>query len=382
MAAIAILATLATGCRSEQPPPNIVGPQAVRIRGPIHTDATSIVDATGAAVRFNGVGVRDYVEVGPDAGCVNTPSPREVRDIAGWGFNSVRIPLAWANLEPDPPAKASDGTLTHAWNATYLSNLDGFVDQLTARGVAVFFTIHNKFGSNTDKGACNLSSMPTWMYPQGIDDGAAARCDFLEGVTQPGAPQSVWDGYAAVWAMLAERYADDPQVVGADMVNEPYASGPCGPGDTRLPELYQEVGTAIRHANPDMALIFEDSPPGQALAGKFQMQQPPPFPNVVYSYHLYQPNWDPDGKAVNDAYMARAQAWDVPLLVGEFNAFGYSAPGAGYDDRWAEDAAAALAYWRRNDVGWMAWAYSGGNHLINRDGSPRADLISAFQRGF
>ena len=42
------------------------------------------------------------------------------------------------------------------------------------------------------------------------------------------------------------------------------------------------------------------------------------------------------------------------LLVGEFNAFGYAAPGAGYDGNWAGDTAAAVQYWRQRGVSWMA----------------------------
>jgi hypothetical protein len=380
-----VVALAASACHSAPPTPtpNLIGPKAVRIHGPIHTKGTTIVDATGQTVRFNGIGVRDYVTVGDaSSSCVSTPSAAEKRDIVAWGFNSVRIPLAWANLEPTAPTAASDGTLTHAWNAAYLSNLDGFVKAMTSQGLAVFFTLHNKFGSNSDKGSCNLSSIPSWMYPQGIGDPGQAKCDFLQGTTQPGAPESIWDGYEAVWTMLSSRYANDAQVVAADLVNEPYPASPCGPTDTKLGDLYQRLGPAVRHQNPNLALILEDAPPRLAESGKFELDGPPSLPNVIYSYHLYQANWDPDGKAVNDAYWARAQAWNIPLLVGEFNAFGYAAPGGGYDQHWAADTAAALTYWKQNGISWMAWAYSGGNHLINHDGSPRADLVSAFQKGF
>jgi hypothetical protein len=389
VALLVALASIATACHSAPPPPKIIGPTAVRIHGPIHTQGPLIVDATGATVRFNGVGIRDYVSVGnagggvPSGGpCVTAPPQREVDDIVNWGFNSVRIPLAWANLEPTAPAAGPGGALTHAWDAAYLANLDGFVQRVTARGIAVFFTIHTKFGSSTDKGPCNLASLPSWMYPAGITDPAQARCDFLNGTTQPGAPETIWDGYEAMWTMLASRYASNLQVVAADLVNEPYPAAPCGPGATKLTALYGRLGATVRAADPNLALILEDAPPGLAMAGKFEIDEPPTTPDTIYSFHLYQANWEPDGKAVNDAYAARARTWNVPLLVGEFNAFGYAAPGAGYDSNWQADTQAAVSYWRGNAISWMAWAYSGGNHLVNKDGSPRADLISAFQKGF
>jgi endoglucanase len=383
IASLVLMAIVTAACHSTPPPPPIVGPMAVRIVGPIHTDGASIVDAAGRTVRFNGIGVRDYVTVGaPSANCVTDPPASEASNIAKWGFNSVRIPLAWADIEPTAPVAGPDGTLQHTWNTAYLANLDRFVQQVTSKGVAVFFTIHNKFGSNTDKGQCNLSSVPSWLYPQGAEDNGKARCEFLSGITQHGAPEPIWDGYAAVWSMLAERYKSNPQVVAADLVNEPFPIAPCNYATTKLADLYQKVGTAVQAANPHLALILEDTPPRLAEDGKFQIREKPTLPNVIYSYHLYQPNWDPDGKALNDAYAAQAAKWNVPLLVGEFNAFGYAAPGAGYDKNWQSDTVAALRYWRTTGVSWMAWAYSGGNHLVMSNGTPRADLISAFQRGY
>jgi hypothetical protein len=379
-APVALLALVATACHGA---PDLIGPKAVRIHGPIHTNGTAIVDVTGRTVRFNGVGVRDFVEVGaPGSGCVTAPPQDEAKNIADWGFNAVRIPLAWANLEPAAPTQAADGSLVHTWDATYLAYLDGFIHDLTSRGVAVVLTIHNKFGSNVEKGRCNLSSVPDWMYPGGRPDGAQARCDFLQGVTASGAPESIWDGYAAVWSMLVTRYANDPQVVAVDMVNEPYPAEPCSAADLKLADLYGVVGTAVRGANPAMALVFEDGPPRLAVTGTFELTDPPPFPNVIYSYHLYQPNWIPVGKSVNDTYWERAQGWGVPLLVGEFNAFGYAAPGGDYDPAWARDTLQALQYFRQTGISWMAWAYSGGNHLVEKDGTPRADIISTFQKGY
>lgn len=386
MATVALFATLAliaASCHGA-PSPNLNGPKAARIHPPIRTSGTRILDATGAAVRFNGVGVRDFVGVGPPGTrCVTTPSSKEVNDIVDWGFNSVRVPLAWVHLEPNTPLAGPGGSLTHAWDGEYLSSLDRFVDEVTSRGLAVIFTLHNQFGTNTTKPSpCHVTSMPPWLYPGGMGDPKVAKCEFLEGITRSGAPESIWEGYGAVWTMLAERYANDPLVLGADLANEPYAGGPCSQSDAKLSDLYQELGEAIRRVNPDMAIIFEDAPPGAAEQGDFEVQQPPSVPNTIYSYHMYQPNWDPVGQAVNEAYWRRAREWGIPLIVGEFNAFGYAAPGAGYQPDWRSQTLRALTFWKAQGISWMAWSYSGGNHLIEKDGSPRADLISAFQRGY
>jgi Cellulase (glycosyl hydrolase family 5) len=368
------------------PAPNLIGPKSVPIRGPIRTRGSAIVDATGRVVRLNGVGVRDFVAVGlPGVPCAGSPPPEEATNIADWGFNSVRIPLAWANLEPDKPTIGVGGALVHRWNTPFLDALDGFVHQITSLGIAVTFTMHLKFGGDTTKSPCNASTVPPWLLAppiSGNDEALRAGCDLLQGVTPPGAAEPMWQGLSAAWSMVVHRYAANAQVIGADMLNEPYPQGPCSPANVRVSELYRQLGGAIRRADPRIALIFEDVAPGQALHGKFELAAPPPFPNVIYSYHLYQPDWIPDGEAVHRAYLDRARSWHVPLLVGEFNAFGYAAPATGYDRNWASDTDQALAIWRREGVGWMAWAYGGGNHLVLSDGQPRADLITAFQKGF
>jgi len=230
---------------------------------------------------------------------------------------------------------------------------------------------------------CNTSGMPAWLYPAGVASPQDAKCAFLEGTTDPGAPEDIWAGFAAMWQMIGARYADVPTVVGLDMANEPYPPrGSCSPSQSRIQDLYAAVGRAIRSADPNVLLIFEDAGPGDVLAGQFELTSPPPFPNVVYSYHLYQPNWSIGGQ-LDQAFWRRAQAWGVPVLVGEFNAFGYAAPASPKQDpNWQADTLAAVRSWRARGVSWNIWAYSGGNHLIDSSGAPRADLISTLQQGY
>jgi hypothetical protein len=264
--------------------------------------------------------------------------------------------------------------------------MDSLVSLAKAKGLAVVFDLRQAFSaqvSSKPRNVCNTSGTPAWLYPGGSGSAQAAKCAFLEGTTPAGAPEDIWTGFAAMWHMVAARYADDPTVVGLDMVNEPYPPrGSCSPSQIRVQDLYAIVGRAIRSISPNVLLIFEDAGPGDALSGQFELTSPPPFPNVVYSYHLYQPNWSIGGQ-LDQAYWRRAQAWGVPVLVGEFNAFGYAAPGSPRQDpNWQADTLAAIGSWRARGVSWNIWAYSGGNHLVDTGGTPRADLISSLQQGF
>lgn len=59
-------------------------------------------------------------------------------DVRIWGFNSVRLNISWANLEPDPPNE--DGT--HNWNEEYLAALDQAIQSFADKGVAVILQMY------------------------------------------------------------------------------------------------------------------------------------------------------------------------------------------------------------------------------------------------
>ncbi len=373
---------IATSCHNA---PNIIGPRAVRIHGPIHTAGGRIIDSTGHVVPFNGVNVRNFVSDVGSTRCV-PPRPSEVAaNLAAWGFNSVRLPLAWSNIEPQPPVVQPDGTVVHRWNEAYLASLDAFINDVTGRGLAVILGgMHFRY-SLAPRGACHAASQPSWVDPAPSTDptaAAQARCDFLKGTTVTGPAGNTWDGFTAVWTMLAKRYASNPQVVAIDMVNEPFPAKVCPPSEERIGDLYQQIVAAVKQVNPSMAFVAEDSPPPLALAGTFVVNPPLRLDNTIYSYHLYQPNWQPKGASVNAAYWQRARVWGAPMLVGEFNAFGYAAHTAGSDPNWASDTTAALSTWRREGVSWIVSSYAGGNRIVDKGGAPRPDLISTFQQGF
>jgi hypothetical protein len=57
----------------------------------------------------------------------NAPGDEEWRQIDSSGFNSIRLPIAWANLEPEPPTLRGRA-VEHHWNEDYLRALDGIVE--------------------------------------------------------------------------------------------------------------------------------------------------------------------------------------------------------------------------------------------------------------
>ena len=365
-----------------------------RIRGWLHTEGTSIVDAAGRVVTFRGVDVsgmgHGWGSASPGAGADHCPSwtpppVSEVADVARSGFNVVRVSFSWSNLEPNPPAGGL-ASGRYRFNVAYLRALSEAVRSFTARGVAVILQMaqnnwspafHVPGRSGVMK--CGVG-MPAWLY--GVPSSAAqvrssstftidrARRRFFAD------RGDVQRAYAAAWAFVAGRFSRNHLVVGADMMNEPFTRGAFPTSDLHLDRLYDTVGSAIRAADPHLLLVFQDSqyhgPRSLALQG------PPALPDVVYTFHLYDPVWTPGGLAMTRTYLRRARTWNVPLWISEFDAFGYASP-SGTRVRWAVQLERMLRFCKENDVGWSEFAYARRWMLDPATGRLRAGLLPALR---
>jgi hypothetical protein len=308
------------------------------------------------------------------------PDSEELDNIESWGFNSVRLAVSWANLEPSPPVTGADGLPQHRYDQAYLQALDRTISGFTSGGVAVvlsmiqsqwspaFHDVPTPFGI-----ACQGEGMPAWLYPNATLDTqpSARRAFFLD-------EAGVQAGYVHAWRAVASRYAADPLVVGADMFNEPYTLGRFPISDLHLDRLYARLGSAIREADPDIVLIFQDS--NFHGPGTLALSAPPPFRNEVYEFHLYEPVWRPQGLDRAQVYTQRAAQWNVPLWLGEFDAFFYASR-LPPDPNWMSDTQDMLSYLREHGVGWALWQYSRGA-LLTPHGDPKPGLLEVLQSGF
>jgi hypothetical protein len=209
-----------------------------------------------------------------------------------------------------------------------------------------------------------------------------ARCAFFANETQPGVPlPSIQDGLVDVWRMVAARYAEDSTVVGADILNEPYIRARVGcenpVGD--LMNTLTKIGSAIQGSNGKLLLVFEDG--ATPKQGEFFLPSPPPLSNLVYSFHLYVSDLS-EGMPVYLAALDRARGWNVPLYVGEFNAFGGMTPRP--PPSWQRDTREFLRVLKRDRVGWSVWAYCcGANSLfVPRTDVLKPDVLPVLQSGF
>jgi hypothetical protein len=353
------------------------------ITGWLHTNPNSmnVYDSNGNVVHLQGVNV-DGLDFGtgsswrsPDSCGKGWSIPAtSFPDVASWGFNFVRIPISWENLEPAAPTLTTNGTWTHHWNTAYLNELDLVVNQFEAVHIAVIFDfaqvdVSAAFQQAPEKvqgGECEGWGNPTWLYP-GItsptsgQELATAMCNFFndQSVVGNAAPAPI-EAMEAAEGMLASRYANVATVVGIDMFNEPWFNSSCGSVTSEgelVTSFYTKMGRFIAQANPHLLLVFEDTPPGLMHTAPI-LNSPPSIANSVYEFHIYTSTWATAQPYVQ-AFLNNAKNWGVPVWLGEFDAFeaGCTGLNCSLDPNWQADTQALLGFCNSEGINWAYFSY-------------------------
>jgi endoglucanase len=179
------------------------------------------------------------------------------------------------------------------------------------------------------------------------------------------------------WRMLAERYRSQPNVIGADLKNEPHGEatwGGGGPTDWRA--AAERAGDAILSIDPHWLIVVEGiggNTPGQKVSthwwgGNMEGVRYAPVRltephQLVYSAHEYGPgvydqSWfsEPNMAAVlaqrwHDEFGFIAEEGLAPVLVGEFG--GRQVGLDTVEGRWQRQF---LSYLSGSDMSWMYWS--------------------------
>jgi Cellulase (glycosyl hydrolase family 5) len=383
-AALAILGFAAVTARGAD--------HAARFDGPVHTDGRAIRDRSGREVILAGVnssgmewgagepwtdghceGLRDDRHLGCYA-VENAPGDEEWRQIDSSGFNSIRLPIAWANLEPEPPTLRGRA-VEHHWNEDYLRALDGIVEACQRHHLAVILSMHQWAWSpalRPEGKNANLTGhgngFPAWLYRKNTNQ-IEARREFFKNARMVLPGYSIQEALADAWTRVASRYRGRICVVGADLLNEPYLAMEGEPKADRIPldDLFERLGQSVHRANSELLLIVQDDPPATPIT------RCPALPNLVYSIHLYPKKWDARAAAKLTASVARGAKWNAPLWVGEFDMIGGGN---------AQETEAMLKAFRENRVLWAYWAYSRASKPLRDGARLRTDRVQVLQQGF
>ncbi|BCM89278.1 endoglucanase C307 [Abditibacteriota bacterium] len=186
-----------------------------------------------------------------------TISEQDLRDLASWNANHVRWQLTW-NGFPSSPADTADLKDYEAWLEGALKHLDSLLPVCRELGIHVLVDLHTPPGGRNAANECRL---------------------FKEKKFQ--------DEFVRLWEGMARRYKGEKMVWGYDLVNEP-VEGDVADGLMDWHDLALETAKKVQAIDPDHALIIEGAPwGGPAALADFE---PLPLPNIVYSFHMYEPH--------------------------------------------------------------------------------------------
>jgi len=288
---------------------------ASTIQTPLSTKGSQIVDATGANVLLRGVNwfgmeteihapfglnIRDYKEM--------------LAQIKGLGYNIIRFPYSVKTLSSSNISGIdfSIGNNRDFQGKTPLEVMDLIIAEAQRQGLMIMLDSHR----------LNDSRIPELWYGDGFSE-----ADWIK-----------------TWTDLATRYKNQPNVIGADLKNEPHGQATWGSNnqatDWRL--AAERAGSAIQAINPNWLIVVEgveNNVPGQKLfhwwGGNLEgVKNYPVRLNVanklVYSPHeygagVYNQPWFSDPTFPNNMLSRWETGFNyiatqgiAPILIGEF----------------------------------------------------------------
>ncbi|HEU5155757.1 MAG TPA: cellulase family glycosylhydrolase [Streptosporangiaceae bacterium] len=208
--------------------------------GFLRTNGNKIVDSTGATVRLTGINwfgmeTDNHTFHGLWAGR-NATWQMQIDHMAQLGFNTIRVPYTGDSLRPGAQATSiNTDSNPDLIGLSPLQILDKVVERAGQRGMRIILDRHRPSAAG---------QTPLW-YTSSVSEASMI----------------------ADWQMLAQRYAGNPTVIGADLFNEPHAEGtdPNGTGacwgcgvtarDWRL--AAQRIGNAVLSANSNWLIFVE-----------------------------------------------------------------------------------------------------------------------------
>ncbi|MCX8183266.1 MAG: glycoside hydrolase family 5 protein [Crenarchaeota archaeon] len=314
-----------------------------------------IVDQNGNIVLLRGV---NYA--GMEFGWFHHSEEDFIR-IKNWGFNVVRLPIAWSYIEP------REGF----YDDTYLAIVDKVVSWCEKNSLYVILDMHQwnwalKFGGN---------GFPNWTVEQ-YSTQDEAKIGFFKNET-------LQDRFFKMWRHVASRYRENPVIFAYDIFNEPnvyYGLMSEASFLEVLQSFYQHAVDHIREVDLKHCVMIE--PPWGAGVKQWKKINDD---NLVLSTHLYTGGtWDGKTGYKGDPSILETDfltgynlslTWNVPLFIGEFGVSS-AAPKA---HEWVRDF---MSIFDKYIVGSCLWSYwrDDSMGLLTTRGEEKENLLSALVR--
>ncbi len=301
----------------------------------IHLDKF-ISDEYGRQLILHGLNTSSNAKGAPDRMPWINESHVE-REATEFGFNFVRYLIFWDFIEPEK------GQL----NSAYLDEVQKRVEWYTSRGMYVMLDMHQdlysiEFGGDGAPAWAIRSGGASWDVdmdgPWWLKNISPAVINSWTNFWEYTKHKDLQDHYIEMWKFVAERFKNNPKVIGYDLMNEPWGGDLIKAfisGDferKQLTAFYERIIPAMREVEKDKYLFFEPAPAPVTFGMPSHLQKIEdaiPESKIVYAPHVYplgthegQPYGGNDKKNVKDWHRERkkdvAKHGNIPLMCGEF----------------------------------------------------------------
>ncbi len=258
--------------------------------------------------------------------------------IAALGLNHIRLPFHYELLEPSPFVYSSSG----------FKYLDKAIAWAGKHGLRVILDMHAVAGAQN--GDWHSDSDGRVLFYSSKKNQRRA---------------------AALWQVIAERFKDEPVVIGYDLLNETVIPDPAP-----MNAYYHAAIKAIRAVDRKHIIFVEgnrwaqdieclDSFDDEQLVLGIHSYEPPDFAfNLVPGLRYPRPGWDSRMMRRHLAqYAATAVKRGRPVWCGEFGV--NSRDGYYGEARWVKDM---LAHFKALNIHWSYWTWKAMKNHMHPDG--------------
>ena len=287
--------------------------------GYFHTSGNQILDANNQPVRIAGVNWFGFETTTYVADGLGVRGYKDMMNqMVQLGFNTIRIPYSEDIFNPGHAPNGINFNLNpDLQGLSSLQILDKIVAYAGQIGIRIILDEHSAMASNN-------ANETLWYIP--------------------GSTLYTQQAWINDWVALAQRYANNPTVIGADLHNEPHGNATWGDGNTATDwRLAAELaGNAVLAANPNLLIFVEgiQTYQGQSTWWGGNLMGAGQFPvtlnvagRVVYSPHdypasVYPQTWFSAANYPNNLPSVWNQFWGylyqqntAPVWLGEFGSF-------------------------------------------------------------
>jgi endoglycosylceramidase len=219
------------GCGQGEPVPQQASPDPPRAAAPeeqpassgafVSVDGGKFVDPDGRQVLMHGLSI---ISKAKQENYQSWHGPREFALMRDWGMNCIRLGIIWDGLEPDPGV----------FDEAYLKQVDQRIAWARDNGLYVFLDMHQdlfsvlfsdgapEWATLTD-GKPHVAAGGVWSDAYFTSQAVQTAFDNFWANKPCADGVGVQDHFARAWKHVAARYADEPTVLGYDLLNEPNA---------------------------------------------------------------------------------------------------------------------------------------------------------------